>query len=385
MVVDAKAAIRYLRHNDDILPGSSERIVITGWSGGGALSSIVGASGNSPDYFPYLKEIGAAGFDSLGNSTLNDNVFAIIAYCPITDFGNADIAYEWQYSEIREKGDPLVGPMGFIPWHTESLTEEMLDLSRKMKSLYPAYLASLNLKLEDGSPLTASKMQGAIEELVKASVNKALASGMDVPNLNESWTLTTGPLPPKSYLNKWLTHDGSKATNINYEEFLRFVAATAPLKGVPAFDVSGTMGQASSQSGESNLFGSDRAVYSNFTEWAWNNNSDPGDGTGSGDTDLSWEQYIAGSKIEEQLKLINPLAYLTDESNGDSAPYWYVRHGLRDRDTSFAIELELFFAIENDSSILDANYGFAYLQEHGAYYDVDEAYSWLANITSAAK
>ena len=123
-----------------------------------------------------------------------------------------------------------MGPMGFIPWHTESLTEEMLDLSRKMKSLYPAYLASLNLKLEDGSLLTASKMQGAIEELVKASVNKALASGMDVPNLNESWTLTTGPLPPKSYLNKWLTHDGSKATNINYEEFLRFVAATAPLK-----------------------------------------------------------------------------------------------------------------------------------------------------------
>ena len=52
--VDAKAAVRYLRLNDTAMPGSAERIVINGTSGGGALVSILGASGNSPRVLPYL-------------------------------------------------------------------------------------------------------------------------------------------------------------------------------------------------------------------------------------------------------------------------------------------------------------------------------------------
>jgi hypothetical protein len=53
VVVDAKAAIRYLKFNDKRMPGSADRIVITGTSGGGGLSAAVAASGNSPDYYPY--------------------------------------------------------------------------------------------------------------------------------------------------------------------------------------------------------------------------------------------------------------------------------------------------------------------------------------------
>ncbi|MCU7727890.1 hypothetical protein ODJ79_29585 [Actinoplanes sp. KI2] len=37
-VVDAKAAVRYLRLNDARMPGSAERIVVNGTSGGGALA-----------------------------------------------------------------------------------------------------------------------------------------------------------------------------------------------------------------------------------------------------------------------------------------------------------------------------------------------------------
>ena len=60
-IVDAKAVIRYLRLNDSVMPGSAERIVITGTSGGGAMSVAIAASGNSADYYPFLAEIGAAG------------------------------------------------------------------------------------------------------------------------------------------------------------------------------------------------------------------------------------------------------------------------------------------------------------------------------------
>ena len=60
-VVDAKAAVRYLRLNDRRMPGSAERIVVNGTSGGGALASILGASGNSTDYLGIANQTGVAG------------------------------------------------------------------------------------------------------------------------------------------------------------------------------------------------------------------------------------------------------------------------------------------------------------------------------------
>ncbi|MBD2818713.1 alpha/beta hydrolase fold domain-containing protein [Streptomyces parvulus] len=80
-VTDAKAAVRYLRLNDTAMPGSAERIVVNGTSGGGALASALGASGNSAEYTPYLAAVGAAGIDAKGRSTLRDDVFAVNAYC----------------------------------------------------------------------------------------------------------------------------------------------------------------------------------------------------------------------------------------------------------------------------------------------------------------
>jgi hypothetical protein len=84
------------------------------------------------------------------------------------------------------------------------------------------------------------------------------------------------------------------------------------------------------------------------------------------------------------MKMINPMPYLISDE-GDSAPYWYVRHGIRDRDTSFAVEVALFYAIQNDPTVKDANYALAYMQPHGGNYDVQEAYGWLAEVLAQAK
>ncbi|GAA3503294.1 hypothetical protein GCM10019016_104040 [Streptomyces prasinosporus] len=54
-------------------------IVVNGTSGGGALASILGASGNSGEYTPYLAAIGAAGIGAKGRSTPRDDVFAVNA------------------------------------------------------------------------------------------------------------------------------------------------------------------------------------------------------------------------------------------------------------------------------------------------------------------
>ena len=59
-ILDLKAAIRYLRHFDKQMPGDAERIITDGTSAGGAMSALMGATGNNPGYAELLKAMGAA-------------------------------------------------------------------------------------------------------------------------------------------------------------------------------------------------------------------------------------------------------------------------------------------------------------------------------------
>ena len=374
VVVDAKAAIRYLKLNDKRMPGSADRIVITGTSGGGGLSTAVAASGNSPDYYPYLKEIGAAGINPVGNSTLTDDVFATIAYCPITDLDHADIAYEWQYSATRlVNADYTDGPFDD-------------QVSADLAALYPAYLESLGIVLEDGTPLTADTLPGAIEGLVKAGVEKAMANGETVPDLGEDWIFIQRDGSELVVTNDWLDVDNATDTvvSIDYGKYLEFVCKTAQLKTAPAFENYRT--ELQYHMNESNLSGDEDTVYNHWLGWSWEHDVIPDNGVGWDDTLLTFDEFMgtaAGKAVVHQMKMINPMPYLLSDE-GDSAPYWYVRHGIRDRDTSFAVEAALFYAIQNDPTVMDANYALAYMQPHGGNYDVQEAYGWLAEVLAAA-
>ena len=126
--VDLKAAVRYLRHHRDLIPGNTERIITSGTSAGGALSALAGASGNQTAYQPCLAAIGAA--------DERDDIFAANCYCPIINLENADPAYEWQFcDEAYYRG-----------WSGEGhLDQQQLQLARQLKSLFPAYLNSLGL------------------------------------------------------------------------------------------------------------------------------------------------------------------------------------------------------------------------------------------------
>ncbi len=381
-VVDSKAAIRYLRLNDASMPGSAERIVVNGTSGGGGLTSAVSASGNSTDYLPYLDAIGAAGVtgadDSL-TSTINDDVFAAIAYCPINNLGNADIGYEWQYNSIRS--DSNTGAIDGVAY-SEGIQP---TASAELAAMFPDYLSALGLSMDDGTEITDSNLNDLLVEELTAELERQIASGVTVPQYGETFSVTQRGTTYE-LTNDWLTLSGTgtsaTVTSIDVQKFLAFVASSINLKTVVAFDATGVTGNPS-VSGETNLFGSDYYEYANFNAWTWENNEVLGDGSGIDDTGMSWDEYLADSDNNraEQINLINPLHYLNTDA--DSAPHWYIRHGMVDRDTAFAMQLMLYYAVKNDPSVQDVDFKLPYLVPHSGNYDVQEAFAWLKGMLDA--
>lgn len=87
VVIDLKAAVRYLKYSNKKIPGDAGKITSNGTNAGGASSAPLGVSGDQVVYEPYLKE--------LGTVPAIDVIFAILVCCPITNLENAGKAYEW--------------------------------------------------------------------------------------------------------------------------------------------------------------------------------------------------------------------------------------------------------------------------------------------------
>lgn len=155
-VTDLKAAIRYIRYNDDTIPGSTERIFTFGMSGGGAQSALLGASGDSKLYLPYLEAIGAV-------SGVSDAVAGTMAWCPVTNLDYASEAYEWNLGVTRT-----------------GLSGDMQALSDAMAEQFAMYINKLGLTDENGAvlSLTASEegvyQAGSYYDYLKAVIEESL-------------------------------------------------------------------------------------------------------------------------------------------------------------------------------------------------------------------
>ena len=137
-VTDFKAAIRYTRYNADLLPGDMDSIFTLGMSGGGAQSALIGATGNSDLYDPYLEAIGAV-------MTESDAVKGSMCWCPITNLDVADEAYEWNMGNTRS-----------------GLTEENQSYSDGMALAFAEYINQLGLTDEEGHVLTLVESEDGI-------------------------------------------------------------------------------------------------------------------------------------------------------------------------------------------------------------------------------
>lgn len=177
-VTDLKAAIRYLRYNASVLPGNMEAVFTFGHSGGGAQSALVGATGDSELYEPYLSAIGAALEDASGAS-LSDAVAGSMCWCPITCLDEADAAYEWMMGQYASTGTRAEGT-----W-TAALSADLAEA-------YASYINGLQLQDAEGTVLQLKEATSKQGICVKGTYGEHVLSVIE-GSLNNFLADTTFP------------------------------------------------------------------------------------------------------------------------------------------------------------------------------------------------
>ncbi|MBV8899684.1 MAG: alpha/beta hydrolase [Verrucomicrobia bacterium] len=319
-IVDLKAAVRYLRHNGKVLPGNAEKIIANGTSAGGALSALLGATGNQADYEPYLKAIGAA--DG------RDDVFAASCYCPITNLDNADGAYEWMFNGINDYN---------FRGRTGALTADQVKVSDQLRLLFPPYLNGLRLKAADGTALSLDaygngSFRDHVKSFVIASAQQALSSGKHLSPLT------------------WILIEGGKVKDIDFTQYVRFAGRMKPAPAFDALDLSAP---------ENNLFGTATVDSQHFTQFSREHSAD---------------HSMAEAAI---IRMMNPMNYIGDKGT-TMAPHWRIRHGAIDRDTSLAIPVILTTKLRNAG--FEVDFALPWDQGHGGDYDLDELFAWMEQV-----
>ena len=383
-VTDLKAAIRYVRYNKDVLPGDTDKIVSFGHSGGGAQSAVLGASGDSTLYNPYLEALGAAMKDKEGNP-ISDAPYGTMTWSPITSLDYADAAYEWNLGQFADSNTRAEGTF------TQALSQ---DLAKE----YANYINQLGLKHEGQALTLAESSEGIytqgsyatyLEGVVNQSLNNFLADtsfpytsdGAGPGGSTESVTYETA----QAYIDslnaetQWVTYDAAanRAKISSLADFAKYVKTAS--KSVPAFDAldrslaeNAVFGVADANELHfdqvvARLLKNNQAKYESLTDWNSQYVTDF-------ESDLAKTDSL-GKTIAERQDLYNPMFYLTSAYSGyqtsKPAPHWRIRSGLSQGDTALTVETNLALALEN--------------QANGAVKSVDFATVWGQGNTTAER
>lgn len=155
-VTDLKAAVRYIRYCDDLIAGSAERIFTFGMSGGGAQSALMGATGDSELYTPYLEAIGAV-------EGVSDAICGSMDWCPITNLDTADESYEWMMGVTRS-----------------GLSDDEQAISDALAKAWADYINGAGIKDENGNVLTLKEsadgiyQAGSYYDYIKGAIETSL-------------------------------------------------------------------------------------------------------------------------------------------------------------------------------------------------------------------
>lgn len=416
-LIDLKTALRFLRHNRADLPGDFDRIVSVGWSAGGAMSALLGVTGDHPDYDRYLEMNGAFMNES-------DAVFAAQIYCPIIDLEHADLAYEWCFGADKTCEDSPAGP-------AETMTPFKEALSERLADQYIAYVNRLGLRHpQTGEPLTLEgRRSGSFFRYLMSCLNHSateylarLQSGGSADTYTVSDYLTgrytyetpargSGPAhhagpgvalqaqdrpmslgemmlrPPKGtpfYEKKppmevrqgtdkraWLAWDGQQAFISDLDAYV--LHHRRRMKPCTSFD------KLTMDSGENQVFGDDCRDYVHF---------DPAIGDAIASLRAGFPREAAmyagafdvsgDAALNERVRLINPMNYIGEDRQGRPARHFRIRVGASDADTSFTISMTLAVKLANAGFPVD--YAMVWDQPHCRADHPGELIRWIDEV-----
>ncbi|MBR1617374.1 tannase [bacterium] len=383
-VADLKAAIRFIKYNKKSICANTDKIILSGMSGGGAQAAILAAGGNSSFFKPYLQKIGAL--------KKRDDVYGVSVWCPITNLDSANAAYEWNMGVSRE-----------------DLSEEEQKVSQNLAREFAFYVNQKKFKDENGKRLVISRSpngeykEGSYVDYIKNQIENSLNNFLVdtefpytmenlenpivqtrrkyilVKNYRRKYkkpifkkitikeilqkTLTFDA--PKDYIdylnqkNEWVTYDEEKNSVkiTNIDEFSKNLKkAQKPIGAFDAFDKS---------TPENLLFGlnsnpshfdkmSQRVLY--HTQYGK-----------EFEKDLSQKDEFNNS-IQTRLMMYTPLYYLMDSykegKKSTLAKHWRIRSGINQSDTSLTTEVNLALALKNNKKIKTVDFETVWNKAH---------------------
>lgn len=318
-VVDLKAAIRYIRANLDVLPGSGERIIPFGMSGGGSQTAVLGATGDSELYTPYLKAIGAA--------DASDAVNAAMCWCPITGLDSADEGHEWSMGVTRT-----------------GLDAELQAYSDALAAAYADYVNAMGFTDAEGNILTLEEsadgiwQAGSYYDYVKRVIEQSLENYLADNGLTEDGT-AQDYIDSLNANGAWVEYDAAEnaVTIASIADFsINCKKATKP---VAAFDKLEDGGHQLFNTGDGANVHFDAMLYDIIEGSEYQ---------AAFDADFALLDS-AGNTVAERLLLFSPLSYLLPANSAydtaSVAEHWRIRSGIAQSDTPLTSELNLALAL----------------------------------------
>ena len=336
-IIDLKAAIRYLKYNDFLIPWDSNRIISNWTSAGWAMSVLLWATANHPDYEPYL--------EALWSAPATDDIYAVSSYCPITNLDNADKAYEWEFYWIdsfsKIDADQLDYNLDRSVTGVENVSDDDIEIAKQLKNAFPFYISTLGLV---DSNWNLYSLNDDWEWNFKESIKLMLIDSFD--EALQSWENLSG--------FDWLTIDNGKVVSIDFDAYVKNYLSRN--KWIPAFDGLGL------EAWENNLFWNELSDNLHFTNFSYEHSL------------VSW-----GIASNDVVKLMNPMNYIPDSKTFISK-YRRIRHWAKDADTALAIPFILAKALSQWGGA-EVDFKYPWNQWHGWDYDIPELIDWMNSIT----
>ncbi|WP_409197797.1 hypothetical protein ACA135_05685 [Methanobrevibacter acididurans] len=364
-VTDLKAAVSFLKFNKDCLPGNTESIFTFGFSGGGAQSALMGVSGDSSLYRPYLESIGACMVDKNGDK-ISNSICGAMCWCPISSWDYFDAAYEWNIGQYC-----TTGVRANNSW-TSSLSK---DLAKE----FAFYINRLGLKDPNGNLLTLNESSNGI--YTSGTYYDYLLSVIDDSfnnYLNDTQFEFTPYKTSKNYINslnfndEWIMYN-SLTNTVKISSIEAFINHCKPvLNMVGVFDnfprvspVNNLFGCYGFDSLHFNKIMSDLLInnslkYSTYPDY-------------EGKYAIEYAQDLKvldsfNNSVQSRVDMYNPLYYLCDfyKNSEDTklAKYWRISSGINQVIASLSDDVNLYLALKQCSGVKSIIFQDVWNQDH---------------------